>query len=88
MGKQGYAPGYYSSTKGFLSADKYIQDSDYYQGFSYEVQSSLDLTKYADMVKTITHVAGTKLFGAVIKKNKITTPLVIGNSNTSPIIGT
>jgi len=88
LGKQGYAPGYYSSTKGFLSADKYIQDSDYYQGFSYEVRSSLDLTKYADMIKTITHVAGTKLFGAVIKKNKISTPVVIDNSNTSPIIGT
>jgi hypothetical protein len=88
LGKQGYGPGYYSSTKGFLSADKYLQDSYYYQNFSYEIESSLDLFKYVEMVKAVTHVAGTKVFGATIKKSTLSTPLHINNSNTAPTIGT
>lgn len=84
LSKQGTGTGYYSSTKGFLSADKYIQDSTYYQNFSYEIESSLDMTKYADMVREAVHVAGTKMFGAVIKKATISTPLNIVASNTGP----
>jgi hypothetical protein len=85
--KQGTGSGYYASTKGFLSADKYIQDGDYYQSFSYQIESSLDVSRYAQVVKDAIHVAGTKMFGAVVKKSTLTTSPNIDNSNSPPIIG-
>lgn len=64
---QGRGEGYWTSTKGFLDSDKYIQDSDYYQAYSYEIQCALSLNKYANILKKLTHVAGTKMFGKVVK---------------------
>jgi hypothetical protein len=87
LGKQGTNEGYYASTRGFTSADKYIQDGTYYQNFSYEVRASLDLTRYSDMVKEVVHVAGTKLFGAVVKKSTITPNPGINNYGSGPSIG-
>lgn len=42
---------------------KVIQDSFYYQDYSYEIQSNLDINTYERAFKDIVHVAGTKLFG-------------------------
>ena len=48
---------------GFLSASKYLQDSRYYQLFSYVLTSSESITKWRDIVKRTTHPAGLALFG-------------------------
>lgn len=87
LGKQGVGQGYYSSTKGFTSDDKYIQDGYFYQNFSYEIKSSLDISRYYTMVKDVVHTSGTNLYGAVIKKSTAATLLNITNSNTGPIVG-
>ena len=65
LGKQGVGAGYYASTKGFLDDDKKLQDNDYYQEYSYEVQTKIPLDKYVEVLKQVTHVAGTKTFGSV-----------------------
>lgn len=78
--KQGQGEGFYTSTDGFLSADKYLHDGLYYQTYSYEVQTSLSLDRYADILKQITHVAGTQMFGRVILKSKINMSHEISNS--------
>ncbi len=62
----GTGSGYYKSSKGFVSNDKYILDSDYYQEYSYEVLSKLPFDKYAEMFKKVMHTAGTKVFGSVV----------------------
>ena len=85
IGPKGTAAGFYSSTRGFLSEDKYIQDGNYYQTFSYEINSSIDVSKYYDMVKAVVHTAGTALYGKVIKKSTIETALDISNSGNGPI---
>lgn len=85
--KQGKGQGYYASTKGFSSSDKYIQDGTYYQTFSYEIRASLNLDRYADMVRDVVHVAGTRMFGKIIKKSTINTNARINNDDTGPIIG-
>jgi hypothetical protein len=85
IGAKGAGSGFYSSTRGFLSDDKYIQDGDYYQTFSYEINSSIDVSKYYDMVKAVVHTAGTALYGKVIKKSTIETALDISNSGNGPI---
>ena len=85
IGAKGAGAGFYSSTRGFLSDDKYIQDGNYYQTFSYEINSSIDVSKYYDMVKAVVHTAGTALYGKVIKKSTIETALDISNSGNGPI---
>jgi len=63
--KQGEGAGFYSTTRSFLDDDKKIQDNEYYQEYSYEVQTKIPLEKYFDVLKQVTHVAGTKIFGKV-----------------------
>ena len=55
--------GRYLGTKGFLSWNNKIQDSDYYQEFSYAIKSSVLVEKYRDVVQNLLHAAGTKMFG-------------------------
>lgn len=62
----GIGSGFFASSKGFLSEDKYIHDNDYYQEYSYEIQTKIPFAKYRDIMKKIMHVAGTKMFGKTL----------------------
>lgn len=42
---------------------KVMQDSYYYQNYSYEISSELDINNYEKYFKQMAHVAGTKVFG-------------------------
>jgi hypothetical protein len=75
--KQGVGSGYYASTGSFLDADKKLHDNDYYQEYSYEVETKVPFDMYVDVLKTITHVAGTKIFGAVESISQATMPLSV-----------
>jgi hypothetical protein len=63
----GHAAGYFRDIGGAPSANKRLQDNDYYQIFSYDIKSSLNFTEYAEMLKKVMHVGGTKVFGSTIK---------------------
>lgn len=76
LGGIGTGSGFYKSSKGFLSDDKYIQDSDYYQEYSYEIISKLPFDKYSEMYTRVMHMSGTKLFGAVEIAEHNQTPAV------------
>ena len=67
MQNQGISEGSFISTRGFLNSDKYIHDNDFYQNYSYQIRTSISLEVYADTLKRLMHIAGTKLFGDVIK---------------------
>lgn len=54
--------GYYLAQDGFISDEVYIQDGDYYQTFSYVIKVQEELSKYADLIKSILHPAGMKMF--------------------------
>lgn len=62
----GIASGYYRTTSGFLSNNKYLYDGDYYQDFSYEIRSPITVSRYSDMLKNVLHVSGTKAFSAIL----------------------
>ena len=64
--QHGRSEGYYKTERGFLDGSSRVFDGDYYQDYSYEVQSRLPLNKYADVLKNIMHTAGTQFFGKVI----------------------
>lgn len=80
MQKQGVGAGFYSSTKGFLDSDKKLQDNQYYQEYSYEVQTKIPFDKYFDVLKQVTHVAGTKAFGKVTSLSVVNTTMTVINN--------
>lgn len=68
---QGKSQGEWTTTRGFLNSDKYIQDSYYYQEYSYEVKTQLDFNLYKDIVKKLLHPAGVALFGKFVLRTEI-----------------
>ena len=58
-------PGYFFNDDSFLSSSKKLQDSDYYQDFSYVIKASHDVEKYRDVVMRLLHPAGMKMIGEV-----------------------
>jgi hypothetical protein len=56
-------PGYFTSNSGFLDDSIFIQDSKYYQAFSYVIRIDERLLSYKSAVKTMLHPAGMALFG-------------------------
>ena len=63
----GKGRGYWSTTRGFLNSDKYIQDSFYYQDYSYEIRVAKTLDKYKNIIYNTFHSAGAELFGVYLK---------------------
>jgi len=94
VSSQGVTAGYWgdfsSHLNGYLSTsfgeatDEYfdgnmrIQDSDYFQEYSYEVKSTLPLSQYEKLLKENVHLAGTKLFGQFYYRYKNTSALQQG----------
>ena len=65
LGLQGTREGGWSGTTGLLDPVNRIQDSYFYQEYSYNVKSKRALNKYKDIVKKVIHVSGVALFGTV-----------------------
>lgn len=60
---QGVAPGYWTGNQSILSDTNYIQDSYYYQDFSYEILAPRMLSTYQNFVNDLLHPVGFQLFG-------------------------
>jgi hypothetical protein len=71
---QGRVEGRWSSTESHLNFQdgKVIQDSDYYQEYSYEIQSKTDINIYKTTLTEIAHLAGTKMFGKFLLEDLAT----------------
>lgn len=63
-------PGYYINNDGFLDDAIFIQDSRYYQAFSYLIKIDETLESYQSAVKTLIHPAGMALFGEYDIRNE------------------
>ncbi len=66
--------GYVADAANSASIDTYynsgmrIQDSDFYQEYSYQIKSTLDKSQYEKLLKENVHLAGSKMFGDFIYK--------------------
>ena len=69
----GKGTGYWKSNKGFVSDIMKIQDSYYYQNFSYEILVNRMLNVYKGIVEDLIHPSGIALFGRFRLKNELTT---------------
>lgn len=58
----GRAEGYYIGTHGNLSSNKYLQDSYYYQEFSYEVITRQTLDRFRQVLIDSVHPVGNEIF--------------------------
>ena len=67
--------GYYASNDGFLSDNIYLQDSKYYQKYSYLVTIDERLQDYKTLLKSFIHPAGIALFGEYQIQNVFTASL-------------
>lgn len=63
-------PGYYINNDGFLDDAIYIQDSRYYQAFSYVIKIDEALNSYKTAVKNLIHPAGMAIFGEYDIRNE------------------
>lgn len=82
---QGTGEGRYLSTDGFLSDTKKLFDGDYYQEYSYEVQSAIPIETYRDVLREVLHVAGTQYFGGVLKTSVEAIDITVENASNSSI---
>lgn len=76
---------------GFLSDTKYIQDSYYYQSFSYVIKTGQGLGVWRDYVKKILHPAGFRFFGEILVQSFASgtmrlTPRDAGSTDTPPLV--
>ena len=66
----------YTKTQATEGVDEYydskmrVQDSDYYQEYSYELRSTVNVPRYEKVVKDTMHLAGTKMFGNFVYNKK------------------
>lgn len=74
----GVGAGFFSSTKGFVSEDKFVHDNFYYQEYSYEVRTKIPFTKYQPVLNRIMHVAGTQSFGKSVSATTANAEIAVG----------
>jgi hypothetical protein len=70
--------GYYYSNDGFLSDSIYLQDSKYYQKYSYLVTVDERVQDYKALLKSFIHPAGVALFGEYQIQNTFNSNLSVG----------
>jgi hypothetical protein len=67
----GVGSGYWTDNNGFSSDESFIQDSYYYQQFSYEIVAKRMINTYEKYVKDLIHPSGVAMFGKFINKNEM-----------------
>lgn len=80
--------GYYSSSRSHVSSKRgYIQDSNFYQEFSYQVIAPLALNRYKEIALKLVHPAGQKLFGKYQSHSNVSVDVVSTANNSTRAAG-
>lgn len=69
-GRDGGVGGFPATTDSFASSNKIIQDSYYWQDFSYDIRVGETINKYRNVVKSLVHPAGMIMFGTVVLESE------------------
>lgn len=78
--------GYYATARSHVSSKRgFIQDSKYYQEFSYQVIAPLALKRYKEVALKLVHPAGQSLFGEYQLHSNVAIDVVSSRSNTKRI---
>jgi hypothetical protein len=83
----GNSEGYYATTRSQVSTKRgVIQDSDFYQEFSYEVISPLSFNRYRDFVLELVHPAGQALFGKYRTQSNVAVDVITASRNNKKLL--
>lgn len=82
---QGIGTGFWETRTSHLSDVAKIRDNRYYQEYSYDIQTGVSLNRYRNIVKKVLHVAGTELFGTVIRNSNINTNINTASSTSDTV---
>ena len=77
--------GKFLNNRGFLSDTKVLQDSFYYQKFSYVIKSDVSPKEYRNLVKRLVHPAGTKFFGEYYVTSQVDASVKVNQNKVSEI---
>lgn len=81
LGTAGQQQGFWREDKHFVSStESIIQDNDFYQDFSYVIKTGISFEKYEQALKELVHVAGSKMFGEVVKILEINEVITVPSS--------
>jgi hypothetical protein len=82
--RHGHGQGYFKNRSGFLSDTQHIQDSNYYQTFSYDILASRLKDTYEKFVRDMVHPSGVALFGTFAINSKVekVSPAVVASIRT------
>lgn len=76
--------GYYATSRSHVSTKRgYIQDSGFYQEYSYQVVAPLAVERYRDMALKLVHPAGQALFGKYQLHSNVNIDIVTSRKNTT-----
>jgi len=86
LGSVANGEGYYASTRGHLDSKRsFIQDSNYYQEYSYEVISPISLDRYREVALKLVHPAGQALFGKYQAKSNAAVEVTASSASTKKV---
>jgi hypothetical protein len=74
-------PGRYLNDDGHLSGYNFLQDSMYYQNYSYVVRAQESINKYRKALKDLIHPIGLKLFGEYMTEDMTTATIMTASSS-------
>lgn len=60
-------PGRYTTSQGWLSADKFLQDDKFYNNFTYVVRTAESFDRYKEMLLKLLHPAGFQALGEFVE---------------------
>ena len=83
-------PDTYGDDTGMVSGRSFIQDSFFYQNYSYIIRVNKSLQLFADSVRRLVHPSGTLMFAEYINEVSMTGAAGISSDNTTtfiPVIG-
>ena len=67
--QKGRGPGFWKDDSSFLSSNKYIIDSYYYQEYSYDLRSKVLLDRYKEVLLKLAHPVGSIPFGSFLYRD-------------------
>lgn len=80
--------GYYATSRSHVSTKRgFIQDSSFYQEYSYELISPISLERYKDVALKLVHPAGQTLFGRYQAHSNVNIDVTTDKLNTKAIKG-
>jgi hypothetical protein len=78
--------GYYATSRSHVSTKRgYIQDSKYYQEYSYQVVAPLAVERYRDIALKLVHPAGQSLFGKYQLHSNVNIDISTSRKNTTMV---